>query len=58
MYSKKKQVAVSNLVDETYQSNISRLKYADVNNATGKVGVYNMSINFGIKLSVPLSFGK
>ncbi len=63
IFSKKKQVAAiyllaSNLLDEAYQSNMSRLKYADINNATGRVGVYNMGRNISIKLSVPLSFGK
>jgi iron complex outermembrane recepter protein len=46
----------SNLGDVAYQSNMSRLKYTDPNNVTGRIGVYNMGRNISIKLIVPLNF--
>lgn len=45
-----------NLGDVAYQSNLSRLKYTAVNNVTGRMGVFNMGRNIGIKLNVPLDF--
>ena len=35
-------VSASNLTDKAYQSHLSRLKYAPVNEATGRMGVFNM----------------
>ena len=60
IFSKKEQVcsiyfSVNNLADVAYQSNMSRLKYTDVNNVTGRTGVYNMGRNFSLKLLVPIS---
>jgi iron complex outermembrane receptor protein len=49
-------IAGSNLTDEAYQSHLNRLKYTDVNNATGRRGVYGMGRNFSVKLTVPLAF--
>jgi iron complex outermembrane receptor protein len=49
-------VGANNLMDEAYQNHLSRLKYAAVNNATGRAGVYNMGRNFSVKVNVPLSF--
>lgn len=46
--------SVSNLADVAYQSHLSRLKYADVNNVTGRTGVYNMGRNISLKLIVPI----
>ncbi len=43
-----------NIFDKTYQNHLSRLKYADVNNVTGRTGVYNMGRNFGVKLQIPI----
>lgn len=43
-------ISGSNLTDVAYQSNLSRLKYAPVNPATGRTGVYNMGRNFSVKL--------
>ena len=43
-----------NLTDKAYQSHLSRLKYADVNMATGRRGIYNMGRNIGVKVVVPL----
>jgi iron complex outermembrane receptor protein len=45
-----------NIGDVAYQSNLSRLKYTDVNPVTSRQGVFNMGRNFSIKLNVPLSF--
>ena len=63
LYAKKKQVVgiyllASNLTDVAYQSNMSRLKYADINNATGRSGVFNMGRNISIKLSFPINCRK
>jgi iron complex outermembrane receptor protein len=44
---------VNNIGDVAYQSNMSRLKYTDVNNATGRIGVFNVGRNFSIKLLIP-----
>lgn len=45
-----------NLTDVAYQNHLSRLKYTATNEATGRMGVYNMGRNFSIKLNVPLVF--
>lgn len=45
--------SVNNIADVAYQNHLSRLKYAAVNEATGRQGVYNMGRNFSIKLNVP-----
>jgi iron complex outermembrane receptor protein len=47
-----------NLADEAYQSNMNRLKYSDVNNVTGRTGVYNMGRNISIKVNIPLDIKK
>lgn len=46
----------TNLSDIAYQSNMSRLKYSDTNNTTGRIGVFNMGRNFTIKVIVPFNF--
>ncbi len=46
----------TNIADIAYQSHLSRLKYTDINMATGRTGVFNMGRNIGIKIIVPLSF--
>ncbi len=46
----------NNLTDKAYQNHLSRLKYTDINNVTGREGVYNMGRNFGVKLVIPISF--
>ena len=43
-----------NLADVAYQSHLSRLKYAGMNYATGREGVYNMGRNFSFKLQIPI----
>lgn len=47
-------ISGSNLTDVAYQSHLSRLKYAAVNNVTARTGVYNMGRNISIKLIVPV----
>ncbi len=47
-------VAVNNLLDVAYQNSMSRLRYADVNNVTGRQGIYNAGRNLSLMLSVPL----
>ncbi|MFL5742076.1 MAG: TonB-dependent receptor [Flavisolibacter sp.] len=49
-------VLANNLADVAYQNHLSRLKYTDVNQATGRQGVFNMGRNFVFKLNIPLSF--
>ena len=44
----------NNLANVAYQSNMSRLKYTDTNNVTGRIGVYNMGRNVSIKLLIPI----
>ena len=46
----------NNLGDVAYQNHLSRLKYAAVNELTGRQGVFNMVRNFMVKLNIPLSF--
>ena len=48
----------NNLTDVAYQSNMSRVKYADTNNVTGRVGVFNMGRNISFKLLIPVDFLK
>lgn len=43
-----------NLGDVAYQNHLSRLKYLDVNNATGRMGVFGMGRNFTFKVNFPL----
>ncbi len=49
-------IICTNISDQAYQSHLSRLKYAPINEATGRSGVYGMGRNFSIKLNVPLTF--
>ena len=46
-------VICDNLTDRAYQNHLSRLKYADVNAATGRRGIYNMGRSITMKVSVP-----
>ena len=43
-------LSVENLANIAYQSHLSRLKYAPINPATGRHGVYNMGRNFSVKM--------
>ncbi|WP_447640827.1 MULTISPECIES: TonB-dependent receptor [Chitinophagaceae] len=47
-------VSGTNLGDIAYQNHLSRLKYLDVNNATGRMGVFDMGRNFTFKVNFPL----
>jgi iron complex outermembrane receptor protein len=49
-------VIADNVLNTAYQNHLSRLKYADMNNATNRRGVYNMGRNITFKLVVPLQF--
>ena len=49
-------VAAENLLNKAYQNHLSRLKYCDVNYATGRQGIYNMGRNMVFKVIVPISF--
>jgi iron complex outermembrane receptor protein len=49
-------VAGNNLLDTAYQNHLSRLKYAAVNEVTGRRGVYNMGRNVSVRLVVPVTF--
>lgn len=49
-------VTADNLLNRAYQSHLSRLKYTDINEATGRMGVYNMGRNVVMKVVVPLVF--
>lgn len=51
-------ISVNNITDLTYQSHLSRLKYAAINNYTGRTGVYNMGRNISFKVVLPLNFRK
>jgi len=46
-------ILANNLFDVAYQNNLSRLKYLDVNNLTGRSGIYDMGRNISFKLIVP-----
>ncbi|WP_240628073.1 TonB-dependent receptor [Terrimonas sp.] len=46
----------NNLTDVAYQNHLSRLKYTAENNATGRMGVFNMGRNFSVKVNIPLQF--
>lgn len=51
-------INAGNLTDVAWQSHLSRLKYAAVNNVTGRTGVYNMGRNLSFKLIVPVNISK
>jgi len=48
--------SANNITDKAYQNHLSRLKYTDVNQITGRQGVFNMGRNFSFKVNIPLSF--
>lgn len=48
-------ITVSNLTNRAYQSHLSRLKYLGLNEATGRMGFYDMGRNVGVKLTVPIT---
>ncbi|MES2646844.1 MAG: TonB-dependent receptor [Bacteroidota bacterium] len=46
----------NNVFDKAYQSHLSRLKYTAENQATGRMGVFNMGRNFTARCIIPLEF--
>lgn len=49
-------LSAQNLFDIAYQNHLSRLRYAPVNYATGRQGIWGMGRNFSLLVSVPLQF--
>ena len=47
-------IIADNLLDCAYQNHLSRLKYCDINNATGRQGIYNMGRNIVFKAIIPI----
>ena len=47
-------ITADNLLNKAYQNHLSRLKYADENNVTGRRGVFNMGRNITFKVVVPI----
>ena len=45
-------ITADNLLNKAYQNHLSRLKYADENNVTGRRGVFNMGRNITFKVVV------
>jgi iron complex outermembrane receptor protein len=45
-------LTANNILDCAYQNHLSRLKYLGENPANGRMGIYNMGRNFGMKLVV------
>ena len=43
-----------NITDIAYQHHLNRLKYGPVNEATGRMGVFNMGRNFSFKVNIPI----
>lgn len=43
-----------NLFDKAYQPHLSRLKYVDTINASGKQGISAMGRNFCLKVNIPI----
>lgn len=46
--------SISNLLNASYQSHLSRLKYAPVNTATGNTGIYGMGRNISVRIVIPI----
>lgn len=42
------QISCNNIFNQVYQDHLSRLKYAPINPANGKIGIYNMGRNVSI----------
>lgn len=49
-------LSVENLLDRSYQSHLSRLKYAETLSITGRLGYCNMGRNIAIKIIFPFDF--
>ena len=48
-------ITAENLLNRAYQNHLSRLKYCDENQTTGRQGVYNMGRNVVFKVIVPIA---
>ena len=48
-------ITADNLLNKAYQNHLSRLKYCEINNVTGRRGVYNMGRNITFKVVVPIN---
>jgi iron complex outermembrane receptor protein len=42
-----------NIADVAYQHHLNRLKYGPTNEATGRMGVFNMGRNYSLKINIP-----
>ncbi|MBS1752934.1 MAG: TonB-dependent receptor [Bacteroidetes bacterium] len=51
-------ISANNLINVAYQNHLSRLKYLDENNATGRIGVFNIGRNISFKLIIPIDIKK
>jgi iron complex outermembrane recepter protein len=51
-------MTINNVTDVAYQSSMSRLKYTDPNNVTGRIGVFNMGRTVSFKLIIPIDIKK
>ncbi len=49
-------IGAQNIGDLNYQSHLSRLKYAPVNPANGRTGVFNMGRSFIVRLIIPFEW--
>jgi iron complex outermembrane receptor protein len=49
-------IAAQNLGDIGYQNHLSRLRYAGLNAATGRTGIFGQGRNVSLQFTVPLSF--
>lgn len=47
-------ITAENLLNTAYQNHLSRLKYCDTNNRTGRQGIYGMGRNIVFKVIVPI----
>jgi iron complex outermembrane receptor protein len=48
-------LSFNNITDISYQDHLSRLKYADLNNVTGRQGVFNIGRNLSLSVNMPLA---
>lgn len=48
-------IMANNLFDCTYQNHLSRLKYTDFNNVTGRQGIYAMGRDIMMKVTIPIN---
>ncbi len=49
-------ISAQNLADLAYQNHLSRLRYADMNNVSGRQGIFGMGRNLSVSLLVPLEW--